>query len=160
MNKKASLKSKAQELVSRMLATGVVSASEAMGCSDEELAQVSADVGFPLPYSYELFLSLIGKAKTKMFPVGAILFDDLGTVYHLAGYFNSPIDRWLPPDAIPICGDITGEQLCFVLASDDPIDPPVYRSATGADYVEKIGDSFWELMETEMNCALEREQNE
>lgn len=158
--KKAELESNARKLVTRMLATGVVTNAESMGCTKEELATVSTDVGFPLPYSYELFLSLMGKAESKMFPVGAMFFDDLGEVYHLAGFFNSPIERWLPPDAIPICGEIMGEQVCFFLASDDPIDPPVYRSAIGADHTEKIGDSFWELMEIEMNCALEREKDE
>lgn len=156
MDKKSLLESRANDLVARMHQSDLINSAGEEGCSMNEIERVCNDVGQQIPFSYQLFLQLLGKVKSPIFSEVAILFDELDNVYDLVGYLDSEMSQWLPLESIPFCAETIGGQVCFFLSTDDVIDPPVYRSALGTTRIKKVADSLWDLVEDEIDSLLQK----
>lgn len=138
-----------EELIKRIISKGVVSTEDIGGCADDELNEIEKMAGNRLPYSYKLFMKRLGKSSDRLFDDACIYFDELKDLYLESGIIGDEEQHRLPDNGIPMWCDILGGQICYCLATDDDIDPPVYRFYNETNESVKVADSIWDCIEEE-----------
>jgi hypothetical protein len=115
----------------RLVAEGVATDADIIGCSAEEVAQVVAAQGAPLPWLYERFLRVMGKGAGDLLIGSDVYFpkvlDLRRAALELLGECGHPFD--LPETAVVFLMH-QGYQFMY-FESAQPEDPPVMRFMEG-----------------------------
>ena len=146
--------------------SALAAAVDAVGCTDDEVAQVSADQGRTLPGTYRCFLKVMGR------DVGGLFGGALASYPHILGLRAAAIDLLrdngernadvfaLPDDAIVISFHDQGYAFQFIRASlgdDAPVE--MWTEGPAMDRTEVVAASVldWVRNAFDYETAPERE---
>jgi hypothetical protein len=143
------------QLVTRLLSSGLARPEEIVPCSDKEIHHIEKTVRVSLPAAYKEFLRVAGKKA-------GCLFADVDVGVFFPGVLDLTescariLSEWegdslrLPENAF-VFANRYGEQFMFFVCDQMSEDPPVFFYHEDRHYFDKISESVWQVIETELN---------
>jgi hypothetical protein len=141
-----------KQFVTRLLAAGIATPREIIGCSADEIAALEAFHGIKLPLAYTDFLRVAGRCAGKFIYDVDFLYDKLFTLNALAADLLNDWEKGqlkLPTNAF-VFAMRYGEQFMFFEADGKNDDPPVFFYFEGHKKFKHIANSVWEVLEAEL----------
>lgn len=144
--------SRADEICTDLLASGIAKPDEIGGCSDDEVRRLERCLNVVLPEAYVQFLKALGHKAGS-------LMADVDYHYCLLERINTDarkiLDNWeegrLPlPEKAFVFSMRQGEQFMFFVADGSLDDPPIYYYFEGRGEFKRAANSIWEVIEAEL----------
>lgn len=137
-------------LIARCIARGWAKPSDIQGCTEEEIQNVIACQGVPLPPAYRLFLHRMGRGAGALMGGSDVFYSwPLGMregALELLAEYGHPFS--LPDDAL-VFWMHQGYQFMFMRASEGD-NPPVYYYMEGSEGAVRKHEHFTEFLSSEI----------
>lgn len=140
---------RAAEVIDRIVASKIAKRHDIQACSEEEIKAVETIYRLTLPRAYREFLSHMGRGAGQLMDDMEIYFSDcvcltkkLHPMLFLAG-------MKLPEKAF-VCAMREGVQSWFFVSDGLLDDPPIFRWIAGESEFERVSESFWSFVQSEV----------
>lgn len=142
-----------------LLRTGLVSSRDMIGCSEDEVKDVSLIAGYPLPKAYKEFLFAMGRAA-GIFLLGTDIF--YRHVHDLKKNSNDLLKECGANFEIPVNAFVfymhQGYEFAFFI-NDGIDDPAVYQFIEGNDSPILVWESFTDFFLDMIRVFVESQQS-
>lgn len=142
--------------IDQLIAAGLATPDNLLGCSEEDIAEVESKLNIKLPEIYKVFLRRMGKESGDFMPECLLSFPLVARYGRESAdaVINAKTDYRLPQAAFVFI-ERYGCQFFFFDTSDENSNPPVYRYHEGDKQPVRIADSFAQALEMALQDQLE-----